>query len=550
MPPSCTPSPPVTPSPYDYRRRIEGKHSLRSIQFGAERALLLLTLLLGNLSTLWRGGKTAHREGDINKNIRSTIINVSPFTSTDVQASQAEDYLLVCSDYFTDKQTLFIITMSTSEMPHGGPIEDVSRSPRLVPDYPTSPSDNPVHLGPPLPTSSKSSFVFNSSTSREWARKASVAGDRSFNSVIGPTASADSSLSPAPSTSQLPSWSDGDAIGHRSHGGNWQRTREYQTRLTAGARFEHAFSSSKQAREWEMVRSATNNALARTKPSEVQLRTGSNSYTSGGTMVLTRRRSSGLTLTYELALRSKYCSAAPPKGTFTSGSRLTDRRHSEYNLPLSGFSSGSETPNFQSSNASIPSSSTSTSSSLDSLSILYSSVRGSAATREPLLSQEDWEKASTRRTEQRRRSREVSCPCGDSTGGCGSVDCLLYTNPEPISISGQSIGGWIGLEIPVEKVRRHNSLRNSTSRLQARHPFQDLKPRSPESPSPGQQIEEASDPTDILMAREDIDIEEEKSAGDAEDESTTFALRRLEIFSQLAVYLGGDAMEVGMLAGG
>lgn len=440
--------------------------------------------------------------------------------------------------------------MATSEMPPDGPIEDVSG---VAPDYHDSPSETPsmlVHLGPPPLTSSKSSFVFNSSTSREWARDSSVGGGRptlsALPSFYSEFSSADSTLSLGSSTSQLSSWSDGGAIGHKSHGGNWQRPREYQTRLTAGECFEHAFSNSKKAREWEMVRSATRNSVAPTKPSAAQLRTESNLHTFGGTSTLTRRRSSGLTLTYELALRSEDCSAAPPKGTFRSGSRLTDRRHSDYNLPLPDYQSGSETPNSQSS---TPCSSVSSSSSLDPLTILYSSVGTSAAIREPLLSREDWEKASTRRTEQRRRSREVSCPCNATNR---DSDLSLCTNPEPISISSQSIGGWIGLEAaPAEAIRRHHPFSKNSSQSQAWHPFQDLKPRSPESVY----SEHGRDKTCICTS--DTSIEEgagklhgEKWTDETEDENILNALQRIEVFSQLSLYLEMEMLDQGLLSGG
>lgn len=440
--------------------------------------------------------------------------------------------------------------MATSEMPPDSPIEDIAS---LASDYPDSPLDTPstlVHLGPPPHTIPKSSFVFNSSTSREWARDSSVGGGRptlsALPSFYSEMSSADSTLSLGSSTSQLSSWSDAGSIGHKSHGGNWQRSREYQTRLTAGECFEHAFSSSKQAREWEMLRSATSKSMAPARPSAGQFQ-ASGLCTFGGTSTLTRRRSSGLTLTYELALRSKDCSAAPPKGTFRSGSRLTDRRHSDYNLPLSHFQSGSETLDSQSSSPSISPTSASSSSSPDSLSILYSSVGTSAAVREPLLSREDWEKASTRRTEQRRRSREVSCPCSATNR---DSDFPLYTNVEPISISGQSIGGWIGLEnAPTEEIRRHHFFSKNIPQSQARHPFQDLKPRSPESLYSDHGRDKA------FIRTPDPSVEdragrtyEEKRTDETEDEDILTALQRTEIFfSQLSLYLRMDVLDQGLL---
>lgn len=437
-------------------------------------------------------------------------------------------------------------------MPPDSPIEDVSCPPiPFSQDYPSSSSDTtsyPNSPVPPPPRSPKSGFVFvfDSSASSGWARKSSVHRDRPTLSPPPTTCSSDGSTSSSSfgsvssfrsAASQLPPWWHPGESGDRGDGGdtNWKRTRKYQTRLTAEECFEHAFSSPRKAREWQIVRSTTSNALASSRSlSEVYLRPELlQVHTTPATTALTRRNSGGVFLGNDHEQRTKLEGyyVPLPKGTFISRSTLIDRKH------LSDSATPASPPSASSTSSSSISSEPPT---LVSISTVYSTIYGtSVAVREPLLSREDWEEASARRKEQSRRTRQLSSSCNGSARSRDSVDFPLYANTEPISISSQYIGGWTGLEIPsTERIRRHPSLRERGSSSQARHPFQDLKPRPPESPcSELGSVEASVCATGFPVEGGASGADEEKLTLGVNDENMALWL---EIFSHLASYLGGN----------
>lgn len=438
-------------------------------------------------------------------------------------------------------------------MPPDSPIEDVSHPPPpYAQDYPSPSSDPSPHPTPPVPPPPeliRSSFVFISSTSHV-ARESSIHCNRPTPSLAVPptihssngstksfSSDSDSSLHSSSGSSQLSTWWPPGFGRAGSCGGDaWKRSREYQTRLTAGECFEHAFSSAKKAREWEMVRTTTCNALV-TSRSSSEILLQPQLYPPPVATNVVKRSPGGFFLGSDHEQRTKGCYVPPPKGSFISRPRLKDGRYPTGSRRLASPSSAS----------SVLSPTSSASSSSVALSTLYSTTSGtSVAVREPLLSREEWEKASARRKQQRRKTRELSLSCNGSCGNWDPADTTLYANVEPISISGQYIGGWTGLELKLTKeIRRHLPLNRRNSSSQARHPFEDLRPRPPESPHSEDEHQEA---LHCATAAPVTDGAEEILTVDVYNENMTLTLWS-EIFSQLASYFGGLAVKSGPLPG-